>query len=1049
MTKSMERVPTAAVDGSRALLPVLVCAGVLAAAGGLAAPATAQVSEWQGGVSSDWADGGNWQGGLPTGLDTAVIDSVSPNPTVVSAPGAEAQEVIVGLGGSGSLSLRDGGSLTVDGGNGVVTLGAAAGSNGLLAIGAASSDPAAAAAAGALDARTLLFGDGGGTLLFNHSDAGYDFALDIDGEGTIHVVAGTTRLSGDNSLHEGETLISGGRLVILDDFAISGLSDVTVGAGGTLEIADGAFFAEIASLSGAGNVEIGDAGLFVVGDADTTFSGSITGQGDFGYDGDGRLTLTGHSSIDGELTLCGCGDATLAIDGGSFSAAGGTIVSGGRLLVRNGGRLTTSDLVVETTLQVGGTGSRVTTAGDTVIGFVGPGSLQITGGGVLHTGGDAMMDALFGRTRARVTGPGSRWDIDGDLMLGGAFFGGAAEVTVANGGLLRTDGAVRIDSAGILRLGDGGRAGRIATPTIDNEGRIVADFTDRLRIDAEITGSGILVKRGGGTLELTGDGSTFTGTTRVGGGSLLVGVDGVGSLGGQLEIRRGGRLGGSGRVGNLVLGAGSVVAPGNSVGTLRVEGDATFHADSTYEVEIAAGGGAADRLRVDGQAFLNGATLAQLGGSDGYRPFRTYSILRADGGVVGTFGEVTTTFAFLRPELTYDANRVYMTLQRNDLRFASLAATGNQRSVARGADSLGPGQGVYDALVVLGADKAVLRRAYDALSGELHASARGAVLQGGRHLRQATISRLRQATAGGGPSAPQVAQLAMVGDTTPASAQPRERGLGVWAQAVGSWGSSDGDGNAARLDESHRGLLAGADLLVSDSWRLGLAAGFASGSLKAGDRSSESGVESYQLGVYAGGPLGPLAIRGGAGFAWHRLDSERRVSFPGLTETLRADYDGQSLQVFGEVAYPLALGPTALEPYLGLAYNRLRTESFRERGGAAALRVRGNSEGIGHATLGLRGATRFELGERGSVTASGGLGWQRALGGTTPSMQAAFAGGRRFGIEGVPLARDSLVLEAGLEAQLGGGVALGLAYDGKLARRSREHGARLTVSLRF
>jgi outer membrane autotransporter protein len=46
------------------------------------------------------------------------------------------------------------------------------------------------------------------------------------------------------------------------------------------------------------------------------------------------------------------------------------------------------------------------------------------------------------------------------------------------------------------------------------------------------------------------------------------------------------------------------------------------------------------------------------------------------------------------------------------------------------------------------------------------------------------------------------------------------------------------------------------------------------------------------------------------------------------------------VQVFGEAAYPMRMGSAAVEPFAGLAFVRVSMDSFRERGGEAALRGR-------------------------------------------------------------------------------------------------------------
>src|SRR3546814_12187238 len=55
--------------------------------------------------------------------------------------------------------------------------------------------------------------------------------------------------------------------------------------------------------------------------------------------------------------------------------------------------------------------------------------------------------------------------------------------------------------------------------------------------------------------------------------------------------------------------------------------------------------------------------------------------------------------------------------------------------------------------------------------------------------------------------------------------QASRHGPVVWSQAFGSWGKTDGDGNAASLESDTGGLLIGAARLAG-AWPLGLMAGY-------------------------------------------------------------------------------------------------------------------------------------------------------------------------------------------------------------------------------
>src|SRR5690606_3740206 len=120
--------------------------------------------------------------------------------------------------------------------------------------------------------------------------------------------------------------------------------------------------------------------------------------------------------------------------------------------------------------------------------------------------------------------------------------------------------------------------------------------------------------------------------------------------------------------------------------------------------------------------------------------------------------------------------------------FASVAATPNQAAAAAGLDSLSFGNAAHDAVALSSA--AVARQAFDALSGEIHASTRSALLDDSRHLRAAVTGRLRDAFEPGGNAA------AGSGDARPIAGTSAT----VWLRGFGSWGQLDGDGTAAEVD---------------------------------------------------------------------------------------------------------------------------------------------------------------------------------------------------------------------------------------------------------
>ena len=95
--------------GRKFILPTLLATIALFAASTV--PTHAQ-SDWTGQFSSNWFLGGNWDNlTVPRQTTDGTINTVTPNATVISDPGAQANNLTVGANGTGMLTIQAGGTL--------------------------------------------------------------------------------------------------------------------------------------------------------------------------------------------------------------------------------------------------------------------------------------------------------------------------------------------------------------------------------------------------------------------------------------------------------------------------------------------------------------------------------------------------------------------------------------------------------------------------------------------------------------------------------------------------------------------------------------------------------------------------------------------------------------------------------------------------------------------------------------------------------------------------------------------------------------------------
>ena len=784
-------------------------------------------------------------------------------------------------------------------------------------------------------------------------------------------------------------------------------------------------------------------GTFTLADAAEAFDVGVplTDQaGPFASGWDGKsLTKNG----DGTLTLSAMNGYT-----------GPTTINGGTLTVAAGGGVTSDVANNATFVNAGSVAGRVTNnAGASFIQNAGRVSNGVANAGTVNADGGALDGAIVNQA-------GGSFTVGGAVTGNGAFdnaSGATLTVTAAGSyalaGLLNNSGTITVAAGGsltthggILNSAGGGITNNgTLTDELANAGLVTNNATYNANVAAN---TGTLVNSAGAvwngdvsTAGILDNGGTINGSLTQSAGTTT----NNGGIAGPVTVS-GGLFTGTGSVGGLTVHGGATVAPGTGggIGTISVADSLTFNAGSIYQVAVNAAG-QSSRIDATGAIAINGGTVKVLAGSGSYAPSTTYTILNTstNDARTGTFDGVSSNLAFLTPSLDYDAGNVYLTMARNGISFAGIGDTANQRAVGLGVEALGFGNAVWNAVVQLDAPGA--RRAFDQLSGEVYASAKTALIEDSRFVREAAIDRLRSAfDAAGTAETPATGSASEGPGHLSAAAEP----FAFWGRGFGSWGYTGSDGNAARLNRTTGGFFLGGDRLIAETWRLGLLGGYSRTSFNIRDRNASGTSDNYHLGLYGGTQWDPLAFRTGAAYTRHDISTSRSVTFPGFFDSLDGEYDAGTAQVFGELAYGLRAGNVELEPFANLAYVNLHTDGFRETGGAAALTGNGGSTDATFATLGLRASTSFRLATV-DATATGTLGWRHTFGAVVPLSVIAFAGGTAFTVAGVPVARDAAVLEAGLDLTLAPSATLGLSYSAQLASDASDQSLRGTLTWRF
>lgn len=733
--------------------------------------------------------------------------------------------------------------------------------------------------------------------------------------------------------------------------------------------------------------------------------------------------------------------------------ASGVFVQGGGHVALNGGSVTANGLEASA-LEINGSGT-INVEGTVLKSVQGPTVL------VGFSASDDVADVTFGTGAVATENNGVLVQVN--RTSGGA--DGTMNLTLKAGSEASGD-IVDLDEKGSgathVKIDENAKfSGKIAGITnLETEDGTQLSFAEGTEIAGNVVGTGT-------QLTFHGSGAAIGGNVELNNGSVTRGgsVDTPITVGGNVSVDQTSFMGGNWDIGGDLT-ANGTLRPGNSIGIVTVGGDVKFGADSVYEVEIA-GNGTSDRIDAGGKATLEGGRVDvyALDSKVSYQDGQTYTILTADGGIDGQFSEAVSKSVFLTTELQHLANKVDLKVglvadpvdpETPPVVFETVAKTRNQIATARALDGLeqsGSSLELYNSVLFLPSEDEA-RDAFNQLSGDVHASVTTGLIENAHLTADAINNRLRSAFEGVASANTPVLSFdkSTEGNTSEAfdSVSPSQPSYdyAVWASGFGSWIDNDGNANTGGLKSSTGGFLSGADIGFASGWRVGLVGGYSQNAFDAKGRYASTNSDNWHLGLYGGNQWGPIGLRAGLVHTWNSLDSSRSVSYTGFSDTLDADYDARTFQAFGELGYRIDTEAAAFEPFANLSYVNVHTDGFTERGGAAALTVDGETTSTTFTTLGLRASAPIQLGGA-TANLKGMLGWRHAFGDVTPEATQIFAGSNPFTVEGVAIARDAALVEAGFDVSITKAATFGVSYIGQFGGGATQNGFNATLSAKF
>lgn len=651
--------------------------------------------------------------------------------------------------------------------------------------------------------------------------------------------------------------------------------------------------------------------------------------------------------------------------------------------------------------------------------------------------------------------------------------------TLAISGAASYTGGTTINN-GTLQIGIGGSAGTIlgnvafcADPAdqlcnATTNKMLAFNRSDTFAFDGVISGPGQVRQVGPGTTILTAD-STYTGPTTIDAGTLQI----DGSVASAVKVNAGGTLSGSGTTGDIVVGAGGILAPGrpqtdgSAPGPLRTNGDLTLQPGSAAVLAV---GATSVQLAAAGTATLGGTAFLKLNPG----PVARHSVLIASqGGNLGRFDTVQSSNlpSYLSTQLIYGANELDVQLTSQLTSVSGLSR--NQNAVATVLDrSFNSGNGtLFD--IFKYTTGAQISPVLTSLTGE---STTGTQQMTFSAMSQFLGTMLDPSIDGRGAPDSFDQRFAPASDNlasayTATSEQPRGAARDAYAMlatkaartifvpswsvwAAGFGGSQTTDGRAATGSNTATsrlfGTAVGADYWLSPY----TVAGFAlagGGTTASVSTLGTSRADLFQAGAYLRHQHGPAYVAAALAYGWQDITTDRTVTIAGA-DRLRAEFNANTWSGRLEGGYRFVmpwLGGVGLTPYIAGDFTSFAlpayTEAAASGSGTFALAFGAKRITDTRSELGLRADRSFAV-AAGLITLRGRLAWAHDYD-PDRSATATFQSlpGASFVVNGASPAADSALTTATVEQRWTGGWSIATTFEGEFSEVTRSYGGKLML----
>lgn len=536
---------------------------------------------------------------------------------------------------------------------------------------------------------------------------------------------------------------------------------------------------------------------------------------------------------------------------------------------------------------------------------------------------------------------------------------------------------------------------------------------------------GTLVKKGEGTLIMTGNNS-YAGTTTVEGGTLLafaesIGTDNTVSVGAQ------GTFGVLSSYNDQFTKKGHLYSTDAQKGELKIEiaegGTLAIDATSNVVVNSVNFKGNNKRFAITLEGADAGKLVEAWNGGKGtltgsFKAENTNNLFGSNGQDLTQ--DVESQYVFFELDKAEGkGNQATVSMKKKDgVTFEQFASTANEQKIAAAIEASG---NKLTGEILSAKTENEIRDTYRALDDDFYATARNALVVNATAVSRTVMDQARGMGEG-------------------RAAEVDNGRARIWAAGIGHWGEAEG--TKSTMDVDFRTGFLGAEALVLDNTKFGAFFGYGTTDYKSGLNKIDG--EDKHFGVYGLTDIGNVTMTYGVAYTDEDRDTVRVMNI----NVNQHSENASVLQGFVEGAYNFDLSVAKVSPYVGFTWARVETDAVTDHMDTNSYKTDEIKDDIQIATLGVRTSVPFAMGSM-PVALTADLGWSHYFGDTEGLVNVQMGANGQFAtIEGSEL-KDQANLGLGIVGQVAKHATVGVSYSGSWGSDINTHGIFANVRFNF